>query len=99
MKQYALVTGGGRGIGRAVSLKLAEAGFYVLVNFQRNQTEADKTVAQIKENGGEAETLQFDISDKADIEKKLGGWVAANKDKIIQVLVNNAGILKDNLML
>ena len=99
MKKYALVTGGSRGIGRAISLKLAAAGYFVLVNFQRNEAEAEKTVAMIAEKGGEAATLKFDISDKADIEKTLGGWVAANKDKYIEVLVNNAGIRKDNLML
>lgn len=99
MKKYALVTGGSRGIGRAISLKLAEAGYAVLVNFQRNQTEAEKTVALIKEKGGDAETLQFDVADKAAIAKILGGWIAADKDRIIQVLVNNAGIRKDNLML
>jgi 3-oxoacyl-[acyl-carrier protein] reductase len=99
IKKYALVTGGSRGIGRAISLKLAEAGYFVLINFQRNQVEADKTVALIAENGGEAATLKFDISDKADIEKTLGGWVAANKDKSIEVLVNNGGIRKDNLMM
>ena len=99
MKKYALVTGGSRGIGRAISLKLAEAGYFVLVNFQRNHAEADKTVALIIEKGGDAATLQFDIADKADIEKKLGGWVAANKDKTIEVLINNAGIRKDNLMM
>ena len=99
MKKYALVTGGSRGIGRAISLKLAEAGYFVLVNFQRNETEAGKTVALIKEKGGDAAILKFDISDKADIEKTLGGWVSSNKDKCIEVLVNNAGIRKDSLML
>jgi 3-oxoacyl-[acyl-carrier protein] reductase len=98
-RKYALVTGGSRGIGRAVSLKLAAAGYAVLVNFQRNEVEADKTVALIKESGGEASTLKFDVGSKEEITAVLGGWIAANKDKTIEVLVNNAGIRKDYLMM
>lgn len=97
--KYALVTGGSRGIGRAVSLKLAAQGYSVLVNFQRNETEADKTVALIKENGGDASTLKFDVGSKEEVEKVLGGWIEANKDKTIEVLVNNAGIRKDFLLM
>src|ERR1700741_4338568 len=90
--KYALVTGGSRGIGRAICLKLAKMGYAVLVNFQRNETEADKTVVLIKETGGEAQTLKFDVGSKEEIAKVLGGWIEANKDKVIEVLVNNAGI-------
>lgn len=97
--KYALVTGGSRGIGKAVSLKLAAQGYFVLVNFQRNETEAGKTVGLIKETGGDATTLKFDVSDKEDIKKVLGGWIDVNNDKTIEVLVNNAGIRKDNLMM
>ncbi len=98
-QRYALVTGGSRGIGRAVSLKLAGMGYAVLVNYQRNQTEADKTVALIKEQGGHAEALKFDVSSKEDIQTALGGWIDTNKDKTIEVLVNNAGIRKDFLLM
>ncbi len=97
--KYALVTGGSRGIGRAVCLKLAQQGYYVLVNFQRNETEADKTIALIKESGGDAEKIKFDVSSKDDIQKVLGGWLEADKSRVIEVLVNNAGIRKDNLMM
>jgi 3-oxoacyl-[acyl-carrier protein] reductase len=96
--KYALVTGGSRGIGRAISIKLAAQGYTVLVNYQRNEAEADKTIAAITEAGGLAEKLQFDVSSKEDIQQKLGGWLEANKDKTVEVLVNNAGIRKDNLM-
>ncbi len=96
---YALVTGGSRGIGRAVSLKLAAMGYFVLVNFQRNETEANKTVALITEAGGEAAIMKFDVSNKEEIESVLGGWIEANKDKTIEVLVNNAGIRKDSLLM
>ncbi|MFN8309092.1 MAG: 3-oxoacyl-ACP reductase FabG [Chitinophagales bacterium] len=97
--KVALVTGGSRGIGRAVALKLAAAGNYVLINYQRNEEEAKKTLGAIKNAGGEGELLQFDVSSKEDIEKKLGGWIEANKEKPIDILVNNAGIRKDNLLM
>jgi 3-oxoacyl-[acyl-carrier protein] reductase len=58
----ALVTGGSRGIGRAICLKLAAMGYYVLVNYKSNQPEAKNTLAQIKENGGDGELLQFDVA-------------------------------------
>src|SRR4051812_44651960 len=97
--KYALVTGGSRGIGRAVCLKLAKQSYVILVNFQSNQVEADKTVAMIKDAGGEALTLKFDVGNKDEIKDVLGGWIDANKDKTIEVLVNNAGIRKDYLMM
>lgn len=97
---YALVTGGSRGIGKAVSLKLAAEGHYVIINYRSNETEAQNTLAQIKAAGGDGELLQFDVADKAQIEQTLGAWIEANKDtKPIQVLVNNAGIRKDNLLM
>ena len=58
-RAYALVTGGSRGIGRAICLKLAAQGYFVLVNFQRNETAADKTVAMIKEAGGAAQCYKI----------------------------------------
>lgn len=97
--KYALVTGGSRGIGRAISLKLALQGYFVLVNFQRNETEAEKTIALIKEAGGNGTTLKFDVGNKDEIQNILGSWIEANKDKPIEVLVNNAGIRKDNLLM
>ncbi len=94
----ALVTGGSRGIGRAVCLKLAGMGYYVLVNYKGNETEAGNTLALIKEKGGDGEIIQFDVADKEDILQKLGAWIEANKDNYIDVLVNNAGIKEDGLM-
>jgi len=94
----ALVTGGSRGIGRAICIKLAAMGYYVLVNYKGNETEAANTMALIKANGGDGELLQFDVALKEDIQQKLGEWIEANKDKHIEVLVNNAGIKEDGLM-
>jgi 3-oxoacyl-[acyl-carrier protein] reductase len=96
--KYALVTGGARGIGKAISLKLAQNGYYILINFRSNVNEANATLNEIKENGGNAELLQFDVSNPGQIESVLGGWLENNQDKNIEVLVNNAGITKDNLM-
>jgi len=94
----ALVTGGSRGIGRAICTKLAGMGYYVLVNFKSKTEEANNTLSQIKQNGGNGELLQFDVADKEQIKQLLGGWIAANEDKVIEVLVNNAGIREDSLM-
>src|ERR1700733_5962106 len=95
----ALVTGGSRGIGRAVCLKMAEMGYYVLVNYRSNTEEAEKTLEQIRAAGGYAELLPFDVSDKLQVQGVLGGWIEANAEKFIEVLVNNAGIHEDCLML
>ena len=97
--KYALVTGGSRGIGRAVCIKMAEMGYNVLINYKSNEEEANNTLALVKEKGVDGEILQFDVADKEQIKSKLGGWMEANEDKIIQVLVNNAGIRDDGLMI
>jgi len=73
-------------------------GYYVLVNYKGNETEAGNTMALIKAKGGDGELLQFDVASKEDIQQKLGGWIEANKEKNIEVLVNNAGIKEDGLM-
>jgi len=95
----ALVTGGSRGIGRAVCYKLATMGYYVLINYKSNQAEANNTLAAIKENGGDGQIMKFDVASKEDIRAVLGGWVEANTEKYIEVLVNNAGIKDDTLMM
>lgn len=91
----ALVTGGSRGIGRAVCIRLAKEGYYVLINYKSNQTEAEKTLASINNNG---ELLQFDVADKEVIKSILNKWIENNSEKYIEVLVNNAGIKDDALM-
>jgi 3-oxoacyl-[acyl-carrier protein] reductase len=96
---FALVTGGSRGIGRAICIKMAEMGYNVLINYKSNEEEANNTLALVKEKGVDGEIIQFDVADKEQIKSKLGGWMEANEDKIIQVLVNNAGIRDDGLMI
>jgi len=97
--KFALVTGGSRGIGRAVCIKMAEMGYNVLINYKSNEEEAKNTLAMVKERGTDGEILQFDVSDKEEIKSKLGGWMESNEDKVIEVLVNNAGIREDGLMM
>jgi 3-oxoacyl-[acyl-carrier protein] reductase len=97
--KYALVTGGSRGIGRAVCVKLAEQGYAILINYKGNHAEASKTLDMVKAFGVQAEVLQFDVSKKEEVELVLGGWIEQNKDKSIEVLVNNAGIRQDALMI
>jgi 3-oxoacyl-[acyl-carrier protein] reductase len=97
--KFALVTGGSRGIGKAICLKLAEAGYHILINYQSNEEEAKKTAALIEANGVTAQLMKFDVSKEAEVNAVLGTWMEANKDKAIEVLVNNAGIRKDNLLM
>lgn len=96
---YALVTGGSRGIGRAVAVRLAGEGIPVIVNYTSNQAKAEETVAVIASAGGAAELLRFDVSDTEAVDSALEGWEAAHPDDYIGILVNNAGIRQDSLMI
>lgn len=99
MIKYALVTGGSRGIGRAVSLKLAEMGYHVLINYQSNDVEALRTLELVREKGTDGELLKFDVTDTKAVATALNGWATAHPDVYIEILINNAGIRKDNLLL
>lgn len=96
--KYALVTGGSRGIGRAVSIKLAAMGLPVIINYQSNSEAANETLHLIEQAGGKAELLKFDVSCKEEAEKALNSWIEAHPDDYIDVLVNNAGIRRDNIL-
>ena len=98
-KSYALVTGGSRGIGKAIAIKLAKAGYHVIINYRQQHDEAQNTLNSILEEGGSAELLAFDVSVQADVEKALESWHQKNPDSFIKVLVNNSGIRKDALLL
>ena len=97
--KFALVTGGSRGIGRAICLQLAEMGYNILINYKANETEARQTLSLVKEKGMDGEIIQFDVSDKNQVQSVLGTWMEIHKDKVIEVLVNNAGIREDALMM
>ena len=96
--KYALVTGGSRGLGRAVCLKLAVQGWPVVINYQSNAAAAEETKRLIEEQGGQAELLRFDVSKKEEVEAALDQWEASHEADYIAVLVNNAGIRRDNVM-
>lgn len=97
--RYALVTGGSRGIGRAIALELAKQGLPVVINYQSNREAAEQTKADIETAGGQAELLPFDVSDAAAIESAVEQWQNSHPDDYIDVLVNNAGVRRDNLMI
>lgn len=96
--QYALITGGSRGIGRAVCLQLAKSGIPVIINYRSNAVEADATKTQIETEGGTAELLPFDVSNAEVVKQALTTWQEAHPDDYIAYLVNNAGIRMDNLL-
>lgn len=95
---YALVTGGSRGIGKAVCIKLAEMGHNVIINYTSNEEEAKKTQESVKAKGVDAIIMKFDVGNIDEVDNTLGKWMEDNKDKSISVLVNNAGIRRDNLL-
>lgn len=98
--KFALVTGGSRGIGKEVCLKLSnELGYSILINYQSNQVAAEETQKIISENGGFSELIQFDVNNKEEVESALNAWKEKNPEAIIEVIVNNAGITRDGLMM
>ena len=97
--KYALITGASRGLGKAIALRLAKDGFAVIINYQSNQEAAEDTLRQVQENGGTGELLPFNVADAQAIETALESWSAGHPDDYISVLVNNAGIRQDNLMI
>ena len=96
--RYALVTGGSRGLGRAICIKLAAMGYPVVINYLGNQEAAEATKSAIEQMGGTAQLLRFDISNPQAIEEAIEMWENSHPNDYIAVLVNNAGIRRDNLM-
>ena len=99
MKRYALITGASRGIGRAIAIELAKDGCSILLNYKSNHAAAQETKRLIEEAGGEAELMPFDVSQPDAINAALDAWFAAHPNDYIDVLVNNAGIVDDEIML
>ncbi|KPK12917.1 MAG: hypothetical protein AMJ62_15705 [Myxococcales bacterium SG8_38] len=95
--KIAVVTGGSRGIGRATSIALAEAGAFVLVNYRSNEEAAKETLRLIEGAGGQGELLPFDVADPGAVDRAIQG--AVERHGRIDILVNNAGISIDQLLL
>lgn len=96
--KYALVTGGSRGIGRAICLKLAGMGIPVIINFKSNTEAARELREEILAAGGDASLMQFDVADPKAVSSALEAWENEHPDDYIAYLVNNAGIRRDNMM-
>lgn len=95
--KIAVVTGGSRGIGRAISMTLAAAGATVVVNYQRNAAAAEETVAAITAADGAAIGMQADVSLGEDVERMFKTVI--ERYGTVDILVNNAGITRDTLLL
>ncbi|GGB85546.1 3-oxoacyl-ACP reductase FabG [Dyadobacter sediminis] len=96
----ALVTGASRGLGRAIAVQLAiDHGLYMLVNYASNLQAAEETLAAIASNGGQGEIIHFNVQVKTEVDAALNDWKEKNNDKFISVLVNNAGITRDGLLM
>jgi 3-oxoacyl-[acyl-carrier protein] reductase len=98
MKSFALVTGGSRGIGRAICARLAEMGYPVIINFRGNKEAAEETAALVRAYGQEAVLMPFDVADRAAVRAAVTEWQQQNSDCVIEVLVNNAGVRQDALL-
>jgi 3-oxoacyl-[acyl-carrier protein] reductase len=97
--KYALVTGGSRGIGRAICLKLADMGYNILINYVSNDSNAQEVLELVRSKGVASEVLKFDVGNPTDVSQVLNNWIETNPHNNIEILVNNAGIRKDGLMM
>jgi 3-oxoacyl-[acyl-carrier protein] reductase len=96
-KKIAIVTGGSKGIGRAICIELARCGCFTVINYMSDKNGAEQTLAMVENIGGQGEVHQFDVRDGeaaekavADIAERMGG---------IDILVNNAGVVADGLFM
>lgn len=96
--KYALITGGSRGIGKAVALRIAQMNIPVIINYQSNVAAAEAVQSEIIQGGGMAELLPFDVSKQDEVDRAIDQWEGSHPDDYIAYLVNNAGIRRDNLM-
>ncbi|KAB1066576.1 3-oxoacyl-ACP reductase FabG [Tamlana haliotis] len=98
--KYALVTGGSRGIGRAICVQLAKDSDYpIIINYNSNKEAALETLKLVEEAGGTGELLPFNVSNLSEVAQALDSWQDHHENGLIEVIVNNAGITKDGLFM
>lgn len=98
--KYALVTGGSRGIGKAICEKMAkDLDYKILVNYNSNKKAAKETLEAVRKNGGDGEIIKFNVSNSEEVKIALENWQENNKNAVVEVIVNNAGITKDGLFM
>ena len=96
----ALITGGSRGIGKAICSQLAkDTDYHILINYNSNQEEANNTLKEVVSAGNTGEIIQFNVSDADAVKSALDAWQKQNEKALIEVVVNNAGITKDGLFM
>ncbi|MGN7708685.1 3-oxoacyl-ACP reductase FabG [Chryseobacterium sp. 22543] len=96
----AIVTGGSRGIGKAICIKLSEEkNYHILINYASNEVAAKETLAKVEELGATGEILKFDVGNTEETQAVLTEWQDRNPDSVVEVIVNNAGITRDGLFM
>jgi 3-oxoacyl-[acyl-carrier protein] reductase len=97
--KYALVTGASRGIGRSAAIKLSSMGYHLLLNYRNNDTDAQEVLQVIESQGGSASLMKFDVANKEEVERALVAWIDKDPKNVVEVLVNNAGVNNDALLM
>ncbi len=96
----AIITGASRGLGKAIAIQLAkDHNYHILINYASNTKAAEETLNTIEQNNGSAELIQFDVTNKQEVEQALSRWEENNPEAFISLVVNNAGITKDELFM
>ena len=99
-KKCAIITGGSRGIGRAICTKLAkETDYHILINYQSNKEAALETLESIQSLGKTGEIIKFDVTNHQEVKIALEQWQENNKESVVEVIINNAGITRDGLFM
>ena len=96
-QKIAIITGGSRGIGRAIAVELAAHGYQIVITYKTNDEAAAETLRLIRETGGSGEAVKFDVGNAAEAEGAINDLLG--RLERIDVLVNNAGVTADGLFL